>query len=330
VPVWGHHDEADPLSMARSIDAAADHGVGAFIFDWYWYDDGSFLARALDEGFLGSANSGRLKFALMWANHDWTDIHPARRGDTGRNARCLYPGAVTRQTFDAMAEHIVARYVRHPSYWTIDGCPYVSIYDLAAFIRGVGGLEPARDALAHFRGKVRDAGFPDLHLNAVVWNTGLLPREEGLERPGDVIAHLGFKSFTSYVWVHHGVLREFPETGYADAHQRYLAYWERIVAEIGLPYHPNVTVGWDPTPRTVQSDVYENLGYPFTQVLKDYAPARFEAALAETKRRIEAGGGERILTINAWNEWTEGSYLEPDTVDGFGYLEAIRSVFGTR
>jgi hypothetical protein len=36
----------------------------------------------------------------------------------------------------------------------------------------------------------------------------------------------------------------------------------------------------------------------------------------------------KILTINAWNEWTEGSYLEPDTVYGMGYLEAIRDVFG--
>jgi hypothetical protein len=34
------------------------------------------------------------------------------------------------------------------------------------------------------------------------------------------------------------------------------------------------------------------------------------------------------MNINCWNEWTEGSYLEPDTTTGFKYLEAVRDVFG--
>jgi hypothetical protein len=49
-----------------------------------------------------------------------------------------------------------------------------------------------------------------------------------------------------------------------------------------------------------------------------------------TKRRLLAKpGGPRILNINCWNEWTEGSYLEPDTVNGMKYLEAVRDVLGT-
>ena len=48
-----------------------------------------------------------------------------------------------------------------------------------------------------------------------------------------------------------------------------------------------------------------------------------------TKRRLLAKpGGPRILNINCWNEWTEGSYLEPDQHNGMKYLEAVRDVFG--
>jgi hypothetical protein len=36
---------------------------------------------------------------------------------------------------------------------------------------------------------------------------------------------------------------------------------------------------------------------------------------------------ERIITINSWNEWGEGSYLEPDMINGMGYLDAIKAVF---
>ena len=50
-PLWGHEDESDPAVMARKIDAAADHGIDAFIFDWYYYDDGPFLERGIEKGF---------------------------------------------------------------------------------------------------------------------------------------------------------------------------------------------------------------------------------------------------------------------------------------
>ena len=53
-----------------------------------------------------------------------------------------------------------------------------------------------------------------------------------------------------------------------------------------------------------------------------------EALLLVRERLISRRPEDRILTINAWNEWTEGSYLEPDTVNRMGYLEAIRHVFG--
>ena len=77
-PLWGYTDESDPKVMAQKIDAAADHGIDAFIFDWYYYNDGPFLERGLEKGFLAAPNNRRLKFALMWANHDWLEIQPRK------------------------------------------------------------------------------------------------------------------------------------------------------------------------------------------------------------------------------------------------------------
>ena len=329
VPAWGYEDESDPAVMARKIDAAADHGVDVFLFDWYHYHDGPFLARGLDRGFLGAANNRRLKFALMWANHDWTDIHPAKSGGRLNRPALLHPGAVSREGFDRIVDHVIACYFRHPSYWLLDGCPYFSIYELHTLINGLGGIEAAADALASFRAKVRAAGFPGLHLNDVAWDLAILPGEQAVKDPQRVLHALRFDSITSYVWIHHADLSDFPETPYAHAMAGAVAHWEKTARTFDLPYFPNVTMGWDSSPRTVQSDRFTNCGYPFMPMLSGNTPAAFREALVRARAFLDGRlGVPKILTINAWNEWTEGSYLEPDTVHGLGYLEAIREVFG--
>jgi hypothetical protein len=328
VPLWGYEDESDPAVMAKKIDAAADYGITSFIFDWYWYDDGPFLDRGLDQGFLQAPNNDRLKFSLMWANHDWIDIHPAKRRECEyRQHTLLYPGLVTPQTFQQATQTVIERYFKHPSYWLIDGAPYFSIYDLPVLVKSLGGVEEARAALQDFRRRTQAAGFKDLHLNQVLWNVGVLPGESEVRDPGDMLTTLGFDSFTSYVWIHHVALETFPETEYASIFARYMDYWNDICRRVPLPYYPNATMGWDSSPRTVQTDVFTNAGYPFMPALSGNTPAAFQHALQSIRDRLEDSPGAKIITINAWNEWTEGSYLEPDTEHGMNYLVAIRKTF---
>jgi hypothetical protein len=324
-PLWGYEDEADPRVMAKKIDAAADHALTHWIFDWYHYNDGPFLNRCLDEGFLKAGNNGRLKFALMWANHDWLDIQPAKRSSP---PRLQYPGAVTPETFDRITDLVVERYFRHPSHWRVEGRPYFSIYETFRFVEAMGGAERARNALQRFRDKTRAAGFDGLHLNAVAWGVKILPGEKALENPKQMLKYLGFDSVTSYVWIHHTPLKDFPETAYQGVAADAIRYWNGAESEFGLPYHPNVTMGWDSSPRTCATDRFDPVGYPFMATLSGNTPAAFRDALVSAKAFLDGRRDQKkILTINAWNEWTEGSYLEPDTENGLSYLEAIRSVF---
>jgi hypothetical protein len=327
LPAWGTEDESDPAVMARKIDAAADHGVDAFIFDWYWYDDGPFLDRALERGFLKASNNRRLRFALMWANHDWTDIHPRT---LKHDPPLLYRGRISPTTFERMTDHIIAVCFKHPSHWKIAGRPYFSVYDLTALVASFGSLDATRQALEHFRAKTKAAGFPDLHLNAVVWGNTILPGEQKPADAAAVIKALGFDSVTSYVWIHHVALPDFPATDYGYVKDKYFEYWAQAEKMFGgVPYYPNATMGWDSSPRADPSDPFINAGYPFMATIGGNTPERFREALEQAKERLAARPpAERILTINCWNEWTEGSYLEPDTRSGMKYLEAVKSVFG--
>lgn len=326
-PRWGYEDEADPAVMAKKIDAAAEHGLTSFLFDWYWYEDGPYLNRAMDEGFLNADNNEKLKFALMWANHDWVDIHPATRNS---EKNVLAAGEVGEQAFLQAARHMIKHYFCHPSYLKVDGGLYLSFYMIAGLVSGLGGVENTRAALDKMREMVRAEGLGELHLNAVVWGEQILPGEKQAADVNQLLPALGFDSITSYVWIHHDNMPDFPFTDYAAYRKACEKRWEEFTGQYALPYFPNVTMGWDASPRTIQTDRYDNLGYPFTPILKNNTPQEFEKALADCKAFLDKRNTHKLLTINAWNEWTEGSYLEPDTVNGYGYLEAIRSVFGIK
>ncbi|MBQ6471902.1 MAG: glycoside hydrolase family 99-like domain-containing protein [Victivallales bacterium] len=323
VPLWEYADESRPEVMARKIDAAADYGLAGFLFDWYWYDECPFLEGALTDGFQAAANCRRLKYALMWANHDWHDIHPMNRA---HEFPLLFKGGVTEEQFDRMTDYVIARHFLHPSYWLIDRSPWFIIYEVCNFVESIGGWDKARRALARFRAKVRDAGFADLHLTLVLWGCQILPGERVAKSPEDVIRLSGAQSVTSYVWTHHITLPDFPFTEYEMPYRRNVAYWHESRLRHSVPYFPNVTMGWDSSPRTPQDEEYRNCGYPFCPVMKT-TPGQFEVALRESVAFVSPlPDGKRIVTVNAWNEWTEGSYLEPDTLNGYGYLEAIRRV----
>ena len=326
VPLWGYEDEADPVVMEKKISAAAGHGISAFIFDWYWHQEGPFLERCLDEGYLNAANNSDVKFAIMWANHDWLEIHPATRYQP-------YPtrltGAVSERVFIEATENIIERYFTHPSYWKLDGKFYFSIYEMMSLVKGLGGLSNTKSVLEDFRAKIRARGLGELHLNAVVWGIETLPTENTLTDPDKVIEYLGIDSVTSYVWVHHITPGHFPDCPYNEIRECAKAEHARLSSQHALPYIPNVTVGWDSSPRTVQTDCFDDIGYPWFPVYTDNSPAEFEKALQDVKNFMDTEKSVfPVCTINAWNEWTEGSYLEPDTVNGFSYLAAVKKVFG--
>jgi hypothetical protein len=326
VPLWGYLDESKAETAAKQIEAAADHGIDAFIYDWYYYENGPFLNRALEEGFLKAPNNDRLRFSLMWANHDWNNIFPFKR--SARHS-LLQSGRTPEPTFEEATQRMIDRYFGHPSYWRVGGGLYVSIYELMNLIQSLGGLENTRAVLDRFRERTRRAGHGELHLNAVVWGIQNLPGEKILENPAEMVDILGFDSVTSYAWVHNVPMESYPAVEYPEYARKAAEDWPRLCDRYKVPYFPNVCMGWDSSPRTVMSDVHADLGYPFTPILVGNKPEAFRDALRAAKDFLAEGRTKPpVLTINCWNEWTEGSYLEPDTVDGYGYLEAIREVFG--
>ena len=98
-------------------------------------------------------------------------------------------------------------------------------------------------------------------------------------------------------------------------------YWSRVEETVKVPFYPHVSIGWDNTLRYVtprrkwicMENIPENVEQGF-RLAKDYIDTHPDRKAP-------------LIVVNSWNEWTEGSYLQPDDLYGYGYLEAIKKVF---
>ena len=315
-PLWGTVDEADPKVMEFQIREALRHGVNVFIYDWYWYDRRPFLEQCLDDGFLGAPNNEDMQFYLMWANHDAGYTWDKRQPDLNET---IWFGSQPREEFERICRRVIDLYFKRPNYYKINGCPVFMIYDISNLVRGLGGIDRTRVALDHFRVLTKEAGFPDLHLQATIYAenavniSGVDSAREGTTR--DLVDLLGFDSVTHYQFCH------FVDCNrdYEDILPDVAREWDRIHAEYKVPYYPHMSIGWDNNPR------FNHLTLP---IIRNNTPEQFKKGLQMTKDFADKYNDVPLITINSWNEWTEMSYLEPDDVYGYGYLEAVRDVFG--
>ena len=95
---------------------------------------------------------------------------------------------------------------------------------------------------------------------------------------------------------------------------------EQMDSVLNVPVFPCVSIGWDDTPRFPAKGIHDVVHYHNTP--ESFATLLYKAKLYADNHPEQP----RLITINAWNEWVEGSYLLPDMLNGFGYLEAVKDV----
>lgn len=319
-PLWGYINEADPYIAEMEINAAADHGVNVFIFDWYWYDGMPFLEGQLNDGYLKARNNDRVKFYLMWANHDVNMTWDKRNAGLPNN-QLIWKGAVERIEFEKICHRIIKNYFSHPSYYSVDGKPSFMIYDLNTLVKGLGGVKETKDALNWFRKETIRAGFKGLDLQLTMRNqgskvTGIAGDNLGTQK--DVVEELNFNGLTHYQFVHFTNI----DRDYMGIMGDVTKEWNTMDADYKVPYYPHVSIGWDNNPRF---EMFRG------GIVKNNTPENFEKALLMAKKYVEEHPKQApLITINSWNEWTETSYLMPCTMYGYGYLEAVKKVFGKK
>ena len=305
-PVLGWYREGDPEVADWQIKWAVEHGITFFAYDWYWSQGARQLEHGLHDGFFKARYRHLLKFCLLWANHN--------APKTSSHEDCL---AVTR--------YWVENYFRRPEHLMIDGKPVMIIFSPHRLTEDLGsaGVKRAFEAM---REECRRAGLNGLYLLACVADAG----------GARVAATEGYDAITAYNWPGLGMKGDSLFAPFAGLLEGYRRNWEHLATQSPIPMMLPVCGGWDSRPWHGANNL----------VRFGRTPDLFREHLADARRFLETHTSEggvarrpasrnegsrssplRVVLVEAWNEWGEGSYIEPHQEFGFGYPDAIRQVF---
>jgi hypothetical protein len=285
------------LSEVRIAQAelARQYGIYGFCYHYYWFSGRRVLQRPIED--LLRTGEPEFPFCVCWANEPWS-----RRWD-GSETDVLIPQRHDLETDKTLIADLLPLLL-DPRYIKVDGKPLLIIYRVA--------LIPDPPALfAAWRLVAQEHGLPGLHICMAETFGQDDPFSKGCDAavefpPHRVVAGPINDQVSNLVHDYSGKIYSYTDVVMNDI----------VAVPAGYPRYRCVMPGWDNTPRRGHA----------ANIFHGGTPELYELWLRETmaftRRRHEPG--ERLVFVNAWNEWGEGAHLEPDTRFGRQYLEATR------
>ncbi|MGC1305929.1 MAG: glycoside hydrolase family 99-like domain-containing protein [Phormidesmis sp.] len=291
----GFYDLRLPETREAQAKLAKKYGVYGFCYYYYWFSGKRLLERPLDE--MLASGKPDFPFCLCWANENWS-----RRWDGAEND-ILMAQDHSADNDKSFAESLLP-YLRDKRYICVEDKPLLVIYR-ANLIPGIS------EAISRWRSVFRENGIGEVYL------CGALTFGQTVEQT----AEMGFDA--SVEFPPHGVSARLldPNQLGANNYQGNIYEFGDVVSHsLAASMPENETkfltamAGWDNTARKGKAG----------NVFLNSSPETYEwwlrGLIEKTKRRYRSD--ERIVFINAWNEWAEGTHLEPDTRYKHQYLEA--------
>ena len=291
----GYYDLSDPEVMERQATMARSFGIQGFCFYHYWFAGRRLLEMPVDR--LLATGRPDFPFCLCWANENWT-----RRWD-GMDSEILIAQEHRPEDDEQFIRDIIPA-LQDRRYIRVGGRPLLLIY------RPLLLKEPAF-VFRRWREICREQGVGEIHLAGVLGGAFDDPRPVGLDSAVEFPPNsTGFRPLKM------GLAELNPQfrgtfCDYVETRQSAL---ERNVSDFRV--FRTVIPAWDNTARRRDAGV----------IFVNSSPSHYFSWLrfaAEQTRRTH-GGDERIVFVNALNEWAEGCHLEPDAKHGYQWLNATR------
>ena len=288
--------------MRRQVELAKHYGLQGFCFHYYWFGGRRLLEKPLEQ--LLANTDIDFPFCICWANENWS-----RRWD-GMDQDILV-GQSHSPEDDIAFITALEPLLRDPRYIRVDGKPLIVLYRPAI-------LPDAKATQRRWREYCRKVGIGEIMLAMVqfdVEDPRTFDFDVAIEFPPHKLAR-GLEPINSQLQI---VNPEY--SGYVID---YGSVIERARSHVAAGFNMirGVFPSWDNEARK------PGRGYTFANA----TPARYREwlDLAIDYARAHPVSGERLVFINAWNEWAEGAYLEPDRRYGYAYLQQTRDALLAR
>ena len=294
----GYYDLRLVENMVEQAKLAKSYGVDGFAYHFYWFAGRTVMETPL-QNMLRNKNVS-INFCLSWANENWT-----RRWD-GQDSDVLLQQDHSMEDSAALFDHLL-QYFRDERYIKVNGAPVLIVYRPLA-------IPDILKTVKMWRSKMVQAGFPGIYLVAAQ----TFGFKDPLEIKFDAVVEFPPHSFESgsITDKQEGLVSNFTGNIYSY-HQSVMKEYEKVAPD-KYPLLLTSTMAWDNTARKgPRGDIFHEFSL---RLFKRWNTFNILRTLSNRKTSPD----ERLIFINAWNEWAEGTHLEPDRKFGFGYLEALR------
>lgn len=292
-PILGWYDEANPECVDWQIKWAVEHGIRFFMVDWYWNQGNRYLDHWVHQGFMNAKHRRYLKWCVMWANHNG-------------------PGSHSADDWRKVTQYWIDNYFGMEEYYRIDDKPVVVIWAPTNITNDVGGTEQTAKLFAESQEMAKKAGYKGVYFVSMgYYKTAALCAQQKTE---------GYEAATSYHTFPY-VQKKIKTPGrfpFSEVVRYASEIWQSENEKSGgLNYWPVVETGWADEPWA---------GAAKATMIEERTPEQF-GKLCRLAREFADKHNKKTIVIGPWNEWGEGSYIEPCAEFGFAQLDALRAAF---
>lgn len=298
-----YYDLSQKKYIEEQIDVANKYKIDGFIFYHYWFGNG-ITALTTPAEILRDQIDKRIDYCFCWANHSW--IKNWTKGNNEPIAPQTYGGS------EEWKKHIkyLIPFFKDSRYLKIDGRPMMYIYNMS-------DIPDFASMLKLWNEELQKENVKELYIVEFISSKN---REKSFKNTNAVVEfeplYTTFFDISKINLFKRFITKKFNKIDFQDYNKLWSYIIKRRRTYENTTIQKGCFVGWDNSARK---------GYN-CMIVKNNTPENFAKNLTKLLENNRKEATNDCIIINAWNEWSEGAYLEPDEKNNFKYLEAIRKV----